>query len=282
MIAKETNDKLFGGEDSVGREIKMGENRYIVTGVIDDWNPLPMFYDLNNNPFGEAELFFMPFSIVSHTELERSGNTNSWKPERINTHEEVLNSEHIWIQYWVELPDLATQEAYKDWLDSYVLEQQKLGRLMRPLNNAVDNVTDWLDVNHVIPDDNRVLLALSFMFLAVCLFNTIGMLLARFLGKAPVVGLRRALGASRSSIFYMHLVEVALIGLGGSIFGLLLCYVGLEAIKGSIEGIEKLTTLNFPLILMAIAISIFASVLAGLYPAWRICHISPAYHLKTQ
>ncbi len=42
-----------------------------------------------------------------------------------------------------------------------------------------------------------MLVGLSFMFLAVCLLNMIGLLLAKFLGAAPVVGLRRALGASR-------------------------------------------------------------------------------------
>ncbi len=282
VIAKETNDKLFGGEDSVGRQIKMGEHQYTVTGVIDTWNPLPMFYDLNNKAFGDAELLFMPFAIISHSEFDRAGNTNGWKAERINSHEEFLNSENIWIQFWAELPDAFTQDAFKDWLDSYVLEQKKLGRFPRPLNNALDNVTQWLEVNHVVPDDNRVMLALSFMFLAVCLFNTIGMLLARFMGKVSVVGLRRALGASKFSIFYMHLVEVALVGLGGGLFGLLLSYLGLFMLRESVEGIEKLATMNLPLVLMAIALAIFASVLAGIYPAWRICQISPAHSLKTQ
>ena len=41
------------------------------------------------------------------------------------------------------------------------------------------------------------LVGLAFAFLAVCLINTVGLLLAKFLNAAPITGVRRALGASR-------------------------------------------------------------------------------------
>jgi ABC-type lipoprotein release transport system permease subunit len=33
---------------------------------------------------------------------------------------------------------------------------------------------------------------------------------------------------------------------------------------------------------MALALSLFAGVIAGLYPTWRICRLQPAPYLKTQ
>ena len=76
---------------------------------------------------------------------------------------------------------------------------------------------EWMEIREVVQDDNRVLVGLAFIFLAVCLLNTIGLLLAKFIGKSPVVGLRRALGASKAMIFRQHLVEVGIIGIVGGI-----------------------------------------------------------------
>ncbi len=73
-----------------------------------------------------------------------------------------------------------------------------------------------MEVNEVVGNDNRVLVRLSFLFLLVCVLNTVGLLLAKFLGKSGEVALRRAMGASRGAVFSQNLVEVGMIGvLGG-------------------------------------------------------------------
>jgi ABC-type lipoprotein release transport system permease subunit len=33
---------------------------------------------------------------------------------------------------------------------------------------------------------------------------------------------------------------------------------------------------------LAVALSLVAGLVAGLYPAWRVCRIPPAVHLKLQ
>ena len=44
IIGRELNDKLFNGENSVGRSIQLDDNFYKIAGVIDDWQPMPRFY----------------------------------------------------------------------------------------------------------------------------------------------------------------------------------------------------------------------------------------------
>ena len=131
-------------------------------------------------------------------------------------------------------------------------------------------------------DDNRVLVGLSFMFLAVCLLNMIGLLLAKFLGAAPLVGLRRALGASKSAIFRQHLVEVGVIGLGGGLLGIALAALGLWGVRNLYENYDELTRLDIPMVLTAIGIAVMSGLLAGFYPTWRVCRVQPAAYLKTQ
>ena len=120
------------------------------------------------------------------------------------------------------------------------------------------------------------------LFLAVCLLNTIGLLLAKFLGGAPTVGLRRALGASRSAIFNQHLVEVGLIGLIGGVLGIGVAALGLLGVRQLYDNYDALTRMDFTMGLVALTIAIFSGVLAGLYPTWRVCMVAPAAHLKTQ
>ena len=282
VLSKVTNDKVFGGEDSVGKTIKLDDKEYKVVGVLDDWTPVPKFYDLNNGAFDEVEEAFLPFSRSELLEVTSAGNTNCWKPEAISSYREFLNSECAWIQAWVELPTAEKAAEFQSWMDNYVGEQKKIGRFPRPLNNKITRPDEWLTVNEVVSDDNRVLLGISFMFLAVCLLNTVGLLLAKFSGAAAVVSLHRALGASRSLIFRQHLIEVSIVGIAGGILGVVLGYLGLLALRQLYSGYEDVTKLNWDVAIVALALALIAGVLAGLYPTWRIMRLQPAPYLKTQ
>jgi putative ABC transport system permease protein len=282
VLSKQTNRKLFGGQDSVGRVIQLDGKDYKIVGVLDEWAPIPKFYDLTTNAFDEPEDVFLPFSVGTRLRARSAGNTNCWRNQTLNTFEEFLQSDCVWIQYWVELPDWERVDAYQSFIDNYVREQKKLGRFERPLNNHLRRPDEWMRVNEVVRDDNRVLVGLSFMFLAVCLLNMIGLLLAKFLGSAPIVGLRRALGASRSEIFSQHLVEVGLIGVGGGVAGIVVAALGLFAIRNLHDNYDALTRLDIPMGLVALGIAIASGLIAGLYPTWRICRTQPATYLKTQ
>jgi len=140
-----------------------------------------------------------------------------------------------------------------------------------------------MEEQEVVEDDARLMLGLSLLFLAVCLLNTIGLLLAKFLGKTGDISLRRALGASRSSLFAQHMIESGLIGLAGGILGLGLTWLGLLGIEMLFgENVENLISLDWVMVLTAIALAIVSALLAGLYPTWRSCKIAPASQLKTQ
>lgn len=282
VLSKETNEKAFGGIDSVGRTLELDGREFKVVGVLDDWEPAPKFFDLNNGAFAPVEDIYAPVVLTRELELESHGNINCWKDEVIDSFTEFLNSECVWWQFWAELPTPEHVASFQTYIDNYVREQKKLGRFERPLNNRLQRPDEWMEVNKVVRDDNRVLVGLSFMFLAVCLLNMIGLLLAKFLGAAPMVGLRRALGASKRAIFGQHLVEVGLIGFIGGVLGIVIAAVGLWGMRQLYDNYEALTRLDFTMILITLAIAIASGVLAGLYPTWRVCSVPPARHLKTQ
>jgi putative ABC transport system permease protein len=282
VLSKEINERVFGGENSVGKSLRLSGMDYRVVGVLDKFLPVPKFYDVTNGAFNEPEELYIPFNIAVEHSLSRSGNTSCWKAPDDGP-DALLRSECIWIQFWAELRNKAEKQEYMAFLNAYVEQQKELGRFPRPLNNHLSDVMEWMQDQEVVEDDARVMLGLSILFLIVCLLNTIGLLLAKFLGKSGDISLRRALGASRSSLFIQHMIESGLIGLAGGIFGLGLTWLGLLGIEMLFgEYVENLVGLDWVMVLTAIGLAIASALLAGLYPTWRSCQIAPASQLKTQ
>jgi putative ABC transport system permease protein len=283
VLSKEINERVFGGENSVGRSVRLNGMDFQIVGVLDEYQPVPKFYDVTNDAFGETEEVFIPFNVAVEYEFPRNGNTNCWKTPDGDGIEAFLNSECVWIQFWAELRNETEKQDYMAFLNAYVEQQKELGRFPRPLNNRLSNVMEWMENQEVVEDDAQVMLGLSLLFLVVCLLNTIGLLLAKFMGKSADISLRRALGASRSSLFIQHMIESGLIGLGGGIMGLGLTWLGLRGIEMLFEDIvQNLVSLDWVMVVTAIGLAIVSALLAGLYPTWRACRIAPASQLKIQ
>ncbi len=282
VLTRELNERLFGGEDSVGRRLTMQGMQFQVVGVIDTWEPTPRFYDPINGGFQEINEMFIPYSLTRILELGSTGSDWGWKSEEINSFEQWLNSEALWIQYFIELDSARDRDEYVSHLHAYVSEQKRLGRFERPMNNEIYDVMEWMEFHEVVANDAKVLLGLSFMFLLVCLLSTIALLLTKFVGKTGEISLRRALGASRRIIFKQQIVEVAVIGFAGGLIGLGLAGFGLQGIEAVYEAPAGLVRLDWAMMFTAIGISIVSGMIAGLYLAWRVCQIPPAAQLKTQ
>ncbi len=283
VLTKKINDKIFGGENSVGRNVTLAGQNFKVVGVLDTWEPVPKFYDVNNGAFDEVEEVFLPFKLKETLELPSWGNVNCWKSPDGEGFKAFLRSECINFQMWVQLDNREQQSDYLMFLDNYVSEQKSLGRFPRPMNNKVSDVMTWMENQQVVEDDAKMMMWMSFMFLIVCLLNTVGLLLAKFIGKSSEIGLRRAIGASKGQVFQQHIIESATIGLLGGIAGLLLALLGLKGIE-SLYGdfVKNLISLDFTMAATGLLIALLSSVLAGLYPTWRACNIQPATQLKSQ
>jgi len=278
VISDNINQKLFGGANSVGKRIRIDDREFTVVGVLKPWRPFIRMWDLNGNFVGEPERIFMPFSLTPAMQIRTTGNSDGYKSAG-TTFQDFLNSDVDWIQFWVELRSPAEAEQYHRFVDGYVLQEKKHGRFERPLNNRVTSLHDLLTVFGVIRPQVTAMAAISILFLVICALNLTGLLLGKFLARAPEVSVRRALGATRIDVFLQHITECELVGLAGGAIGMLLSIGAMRLIAKFITS-TSVISLDLEMILAALFLSLGAGFLAGLYPAWRICSVQPAVQLK--
>lgn len=280
VISRALNEKVFDGGHSVGRDIVLRGERFRIIGVLADWRPVPHYFDLTMGSYAPPADVYVPFSTGLALKFGTSGTTNCWAdagPQGVH----ALNAPCDWIQYWVELASPADAGAFRDYLVHYSEDQQRAGRFERPPNARLRDVMDWLVHSQVLPGDVTLQLWLAFGFLLVCLVNTVGLLLAKCLRRSTEIGVRRALGATRGAIFAQFVVEAGAIGVVGGVCGLVLAAAGLWLVRHSPADYAPLARLDTPMLLLTFALSLAASLLAGLLPAWHATRVVPARHLKT-
>jgi ABC-type antimicrobial peptide transport system, permease component len=289
VISSALNQKLFGGANSVGREINLDAHAYRIVGVLDDWKPRPRFFDVSSvaYPFSHPRQLYIPFSRAIDLQKATSGefycSADTPNPDLPNW-DSILHSECVWIDAWVELPTRADVARYRDHLHNYAAEQRRLGRFTWSSNVRLRSVRQWLGLhdNHVVPKASALSMIVSVSFLLICLVNVVGLMLARFMRRAPEIGVRRALGASRGAVYRQFLTEAAAIGLAGGVLGLLLTALGMAGIGQVFEPeIARLATLDAPLLLLTVLVAVAATLIAALYPTWRAAQVQPAWQLKS-
>ena len=283
VISTELNDKVFAGANSVGKTLNLDGRDYRVVGVTEHWSPTPKYYDLNNNLFGKSEEIFVPLTRAIEAQMFSWGNYNCSGDVGEPGWEGRLHSECVWFQFWAELPSADSLARYRMFLKNYASDQRRAGRFTWLPATRLRDVREWMEYNQVVTNSARILVLVSFSFLFVCLLNAMGLMLAKIMGRAADIGVRRALGANRYAIFSQCLIESGVIGLAGAILGLLLTALGLAGLRALLsEDVGRLTHFSIADVSIAVALSVGAAVLAGLYPTWRAAQVQPAWQLKAQ
>ncbi|WP_266183527.1 ABC transporter permease [Dyella humicola] len=288
VISAQLNDKLFGGANSVGRTLRLRDNDVRIVGVLKPWRPSPQFYQVAGGRFsnGNTGAFYskpedvmVPFFTGMEVGDGSFGVFNCWRVPDDLAH--LQDAPCAWVSMWVQLDSPAKAIRYAQFLADYAAQQKGLGRYTHADDTRLPSLMQWLDYNQVVPSDVRLQAWLAFAFLAVCLFNTVGLLLAKFLRRSGEIGVRRALGASRRAVFAQCLVEAGMIGLLGGAGGWLLTLLGLWLVRRQPAAYADLVHLDPAMFLTTFTMAIMASLLAGVLPAYRASRVAPGLQLKT-
>jgi predicted permease len=138
-----------------------------------------------------------------------------------------------------------------------------------------------------------ILMAVVIVVLLIACANTANLLLARAAFRRREIGVRLALGATRSRIVRLLMTESALIALGGALLGILVARWGSDAlaaivrsapivaVMSAIPTAELDVTPDARVFAFAAAMSAIATILIGTTPAFRAARTPPGSALKT-
>ncbi|HTV87012.1 MAG TPA: ABC transporter permease [Dyella sp.] len=288
VISADLNDKLFGGADSVGRILRLRDADVRIVGVMKPWRPTPQFYSVVGGRFSHgqtADYYAKPQDVYTpfFTGLDINDGHfeqfNCWSPPKVAGH--LVGAGCVWIGLWVELDSAAKVRAYRAFLADYAAQQKAAGRIGHADNTRLRDLMSWLQFNQVVPSDVRVQTWLALSFLVICLCNTVGLLLVKFLRRGGEIGIRRALGASRRQIFLQCLMEAGAIGVLGGAGGWLLTLLGLEWVRAQPVAYADLAHMDTAMFGATFLLALLVSLAAGAVPALHASRIAPALQLKT-
>ncbi len=138
---------------------------------------------------------------------------------------------------------------------------------------------------------------LLFLIVAIAAFNVVSTLIMVVVDKQGDIAILKTLGASRSEVMAVFMVQGTLIGAIGTVLGLLLGVAGSLLAQKLVAVLERLFHVQFlnaeiypvsylpsqiqwPDFALVGVVSLLMSVVATLYPAWRASRVAPADALR--
>lgn len=148
-----------------------------------------------------------------------------------------------------------------------------------PSSVQVETVADLRQLRHGVSNDFGVLIALvsALLLVLACLTSAVAMYLS-VRARASEIALRRAVGASRASIWRLFTIEGLVVGLGGGIAGAAL---GLVAVVTVCAMQGWTAVLNPQIVAIGVGIGALSGVISAVFPATAAANSNPALAIRS-
>jgi putative ABC transport system permease protein len=283
VIDEHLSQKLFGVADGVGRSLHIDGHLFRVIGIIANWAARRQFFDLEQMNFTGV----LPIGILMPLQSALAAAIGPFAPGLCDGKQQSLGfgappaANCRWLETWVRLDTPQQVKSYRRYLLDYATAQHATGRFPRAPKIALHGMNGWVAQNNGVPSSAHINLWLSLAFLALCMVNVTGLLLARFLRGSYEIAVRRTLGATRASVFAQHLIEAGGVSLLGGVLAVPLTLFGLWLVRQQQIGYASVAHLNLPMFITLFALSVAVGLIVGVLPAWRASTLSPALQVKT-
>jgi putative ABC transport system permease protein len=242
VLGSSPRRNLFPNTDPIGKKVKIGDKEFLVVGTAAERKTL--FGDLANN-----------FAMVPYTTYM----TSFWK----ESDNRIIYAS---VRPGVD-PEHAKDEVIRVMRQERHLKANQADDFTVQTSDAVQNL-----VKKVTGPIALILMALSSIGLLVGGIGVMNMMLVSVTERTGEIGIRKAVGATRSDILWQFLIEAAaLTGLGG-ILGIT---VGLGAAAAISASLGLPARFSAYYILVGVLVSISIGIFFGLFPASRASKLDP-------
>ena len=252
VLGSQVAEDLFDGVDPIGQDIKIKREIFKVIGVMEP-RGASFFVNQDDQIFVSIRSAQKLLLGVNHVNFIRA---------------KVDQTQYI---------DQATE-------DVKVLLRERHG-----ISNAAEddfsvrNIQAALDVVRDVTNAlNFFLVAIASIALFVGGIGIMNIMLVAVNERIREIGLRKAVGATRSNILSQFLVETIVISLFGGILGTAIGTLvsGVVAIGARTLGYDWSFIVSFNSIILACGFSIAVGVIFGTYPAWKAARFDPITALR--
>jgi putative ABC transport system permease protein len=250
VLGRDVVKALFGAEDPVGKEIKIGGRPYAVIGVMSDLG----------NFFGQSRdnAVFIPLTTFEkyYRELEL--------PEVV-------------FAILVRPVDRSGVKAAIDETRD-ILRRRRAVKFGEPDNFGISSQDSLLDIyNQLTGATYLVLTAVSAVALMIGGIGVMNIMLVSVTERTREIGIRKAVGATRNSILSQFLIEAVVLTAMGGLIGLI---IG-EIVSLLVNAFSPLPAyVPWWAIVIGIGMSAAVGIVFGLYPAWKAARLDPIECLR--
>jgi len=248
VIGADVRDEMFGTAEALGKEIRLGSDKFVVIGV-ETRSGSMMGQSLDRN-------VYIPYSVF----LKRYGSRQS-------------------IQFRV-------RAASEETLDDTMNEVRQILRSRHKLRPNRDDDFGMLASDAVQEMLGQVTGAIALVVTPITMISMIvggivvmNIMLVTVTERTVEIGTRKAVGARNSDILLQFLVESALLATFGGAIGILFAY-GACALIDMATGFTPDISVGY--IIMALLASGGIGIISGIYPAYRASRLSPIVALAKE
>ncbi|MFD3001560.1 ABC transporter permease [Pontibacter toksunensis] len=259
VINQNTREQYFGTGEAIGKEIEVDQVKYRVVGVVEDvpvlrlhsyadiWVPITLrSKDFKNN--GMHGEYFATIKARKASDIP------------------AIKEEYARMMQQVPIQNPKEVKSLHSYSDTIL---ESFARTL--LGNGKDDKVGLL---------YTILAGITLLFMLLPTINLININISRIMERSSEIGVRKAFGASSSTIIGQFIVENIFLTLFGGLLGFGLSAIVLEMINDSGILAYADLSLNLRVFGWGILLCLVFGLISGVYPAFRMSRLQPVEALK--
>ena len=254
LIGPGVSDTLFQGDDPVGQKVRMGNNIFIIQGLLQS----------KGESFNSTDYMILVPLTTLQTLMARSVTTSG---QHMVNSISVQASDENSIQSAIDQITALLQDRHKIAIgadDDFTISSTE--QITQAISSSMNSMTLLLG-------------AIAGISLLVGGIGVMNIMLVSVMERRKEIGIRKALGARERDIWGQFLLDSALLTLAGGIIGVAIGWGGSYLIARS-GAVPSLVTSD--IVILAVAVSVGIGLFFGFYPAWQGSRLDPIQALRSE